>query len=260
MLAVTETDLSLSEQLCNQGYLNLKHYLHEDTFQICESLGDVLAALPETVGGPMKYFERIATQQVVLNRVEQFIETSSPFADLIQHQFKPLLRQLTGQTFILFKDKINFKQPGAGGFKPHQDAPAFMKFIPAMMYIIAIPLQETDESNGCIYVADNGYQPKLAHHENGELTPKALQGIQWRPIRQTPGDILIFSSYLFHFSKENLSQAARRYFFLTFNLHTFGDKRDIYFQFKRSQFPPRIERDPNKSYSKWQKNLAREIL
>ena len=39
-----------------------------------------------------------------------------------------VLEDLMGGPCILFKDKINFKRPGAGGFRPHQDVQACLLY------------------------------------------------------------------------------------------------------------------------------------
>ena len=40
---------------------------------------------------------------------------------LSEERLKIVLKKLTGLKSFLFKDKLNFKFPGAGGFDPHID-------------------------------------------------------------------------------------------------------------------------------------------
>ncbi|WP_340614768.1 phytanoyl-CoA dioxygenase family protein [Xenorhabdus thailandensis] len=82
----------------------------------------------------------------------------------------------------------------------------------------------------------------------------------WLPIQVKFGDIFIFSSFLLHMSKINLSERERRCIFFTYNNSLEGDLRDEYFKFKRKSFPPIIERNDIDDYSKWKNNLALKIL
>jgi hypothetical protein len=51
-----------------------------------------------------------------------------------------------------------------------------------------------------------------------------------------------------HGSKPNLTSAARRALYLTFNLAQDGDHRAQYFADKHAAFPPDIDREADKSY------------
>jgi hypothetical protein len=46
------------------------------------------------------------------------------------------------------------------------------------------------------------------------------------------------------------SKAARRAYYLTYNPLVDGDYRDAYYNDKRQHFPPEIEREAGKDYSK----------
>ncbi|HIE20180.1 MAG TPA: phytanoyl-CoA dioxygenase family protein, partial [Rhodospirillales bacterium] len=51
---------------------------------------------------------------------------------------------------MLFKEKVNFKMPGGGGFKPHQDSQAgWDKY--ADFYVSAlVSIDEATVKNGCL--------------------------------------------------------------------------------------------------------------
>ena len=65
------------------------------------------------------------------------------------------IEQLTGEEFILFKDKINFKKPGGGGFRPHQDKTSKWGQYGSIFLNAMITLTESTEDNGCLEVASN---------------------------------------------------------------------------------------------------------
>ena len=248
------------EQLQKNGYVNLTTHLSKGEFEICESLMNQLKIYPEMVGGPMKYFEYSKKDRsILLNRVEFFLEVSEDFSNLIEEKFLPLLKTFTGKDYILFKEKINFKMAGAGGFKAHQDAPAFKKFIDEEMFTIMIPLQKTTLLNGCLYVSRK-FNNLILPHIKGSIPEDYTNDMEWVPIAQEKRDILVFSSYLVHSSQENHSNFPRQCYFLTFNPKKLGNLRKQYFDFKRKNFPPRVERTDEEKYKSWQDNLAREIF
>jgi hypothetical protein len=70
------------------------------------------------------------------------------------------------------------------------------------------------------------------------------------PIECKTGDVILFDSYLPHYSEPNRSNTPRRALFVTYNkLAEGGSMRTEYYQDKREKFPPDCERDPNKDYS-----------
>jgi hypothetical protein len=59
---------------------------------------------------------------------------------------------------------------------------------------------------------------------------------------------MFFDSFTPHRSGPNLTDTARRVLYATYNRAAEGDHRVRYFADKRKNFPPDIERDPNKTY------------
>lgn len=51
----------------------------------------------------------------------------------------------------LFKEKINFKQPSAGGFSPHLDAPAFAHLAKKPLTVLFV-VEDMTVENGCLEV------------------------------------------------------------------------------------------------------------
>ncbi len=253
--------ITASKALKQNGYALLKHYLSAEELKICIDTADQLEKLPEQINGPMKYFEKHEISgKELLNRVENFADHFPLFKKLIiQNRLAKTLEIMTGENYSLFKEKINFKMAGANGFAPHQDAPAFTAFTTAEMLIIMLPLQETNRENGCLQVVSNFFQRSILPHENGKIPTNQLSDKTWQAIPMQAGDILIFSSYLIHQSEKNLSDSARRCYFLTYNSTSLGDLRQNYFAYKRNHFPPRIERNSNTDYKNWRGRLARDI-
>lgn len=244
----------------SKGYVVLENFLNNSQLTLFKRVAKELQLLPEALGGPMKYFEKsLVNNKECINRVEYFLENYPDLKILIQEILVKFLNSF-GLTYGLFKEKINYKMPNCGGFNPHQDSPAFTRFIRDEMFTVMIPMQKTTKENGCLQVSDNFFDKKILPHENGKIRDDTIENVIWKNIELNQGDIIIFSSYLIHKSEQNKTRSARICYFLTFNNVAEGDVREEYFQYKREQFPPRIERKDNSMYDGWKKNLAREII
>lgn len=247
------------------GYVLLKNFFDNDEIKLWETGASYLKEIPEIIGGPMKYFERSQiNDEVILNRVEKFCDYLPLLDELVRgEKIGRLLKELTARNYRLFKEKINYKLSGGGGFRPHQDGAAFRKFVDDELITIMIPTHFSDEKNGCFRVSSQKYIKELLSHTNGsiELNEYDIKNsMNWHDIKMEPGDLLCFSSYLVHQSNDNLSQLDRSCYFITYSPNDFGDLRDAYFTFKREKFPPRIERSSDQNYEQWRKTLSREIL
>jgi len=249
---------------CDIGYILKKQFFDEKERKLWEAGAGYLKEIPEIINGPMKYFEKSQINgDIILNRVEKFCDYLLLLDELIRgDKIRDLLKEVTGRDYRLFKEKINYKLSGGGGFKPHQDGAAFRKFVDDELVTVIIPIHAADERNGCFRISKHKYQPELLPHKNGSIESfeYAENDINWQSVNMQPGDILCFSSYLVHHSKDNLSNLDRSCYFITYSPEDLGDQREKYFAFKREKFPPRIERDRNTNYEDWRKNLAREII
>ena len=124
-----------------------------------------------------------------------------------------------------------------------------------------ISIDETTKQNGCL---EMGY----GHHKSGlldmteqkVLTPKIIDQISWPPLQTKPGDLVLFESYIPHRSGANSTSTSRRAAYITYNPLSQGDKREAYYQHKRSVFPPEIERIPGKVYRSGLYNIGNPIV
>ena len=82
-------------------------------------------------------------------------------SDFVSGAISPYLELLTGEKWVLFKDKLNFKWPGGGGFTCHQDYPAYDLLGPAEHITAMIVIDDATDENGCLQVAENWVQ--VAH-------------------------------------------------------------------------------------------------
>ncbi|KAJ1952862.1 hypothetical protein GGI12_006142 [Dipsacomyces acuminosporus] len=214
----------------------------------------------------MNYYEfnaKSGTNQ--LCRVENF----TPYNDYIRgivsgKRVMGILEQLTGEPYVLFKEKINAKLPGGQGFKPHQDSPAFTHLGQANHITMLFAIDASNTTNGCLHVVPGSHigNKIIPHREDGSIVDEWCNAHKWVPVECNSGDILVFGSYLAHVSFENKSDVSRSNLYMTYNPLSEGDRRAEYYADKRRKFPPLNERDPAKDYSEGAKtyNYANPIL
>jgi hypothetical protein len=75
-----------------------------------------------------------------------------------------------------------------------------------------------------------------------------MEGMEFKPCPTQPGDIVLFDAYAPHRSAPNMTRTTRRLYFATYNRASEGDHLVRYYADKRRNFPPDVERDPDKKY------------
>lgn len=238
------------KQWQTQGYVLLKGALNGAESTEVARWVDELAALPETPGKWMKWYER-ASERRQLCRLEDFLPYHAGFAQLLEGaRFAAMLHQLFGEQAVLFKEKINFKLPGGAGFGPHQDAPAFTSFDQRYHLTMMVSVDAATVENGCLEVVDGFHGAGLLPQaKDGTLLPEWSAAQRWKPIETQPGDVLFFDSYVPHRSGPNKSTRARRALYVTYNRISDGAHRSEYFRQKRAAFPPECERVAGVDYA-----------
>lgn len=185
-------------------------------------------------------------------RMEYLTGSSEAFYQQATLPVQQRLEELVGAKLTLFKDKCNVKEPQGGAFPPHQDAPAYQNFGPTIFITAAIMLDTLSADNGCLHMATNyrelntgsvqiidtpyGGYPLFEYfaggERNGDLLDEVQTLLQWEAINAQAGDMLVFNSFIPHFSPVNTSQQYRRVFYLTFNLLNEGYHYQRYYQKK----------------------------
>jgi ectoine hydroxylase-related dioxygenase (phytanoyl-CoA dioxygenase family) len=185
----------------------------------------------------------------VLNRVENFLPYHEGFRALAAgHLMQGACGQLFGEPAVLFKDKINFKMPGGGGFESHQDVQAGWSRY-AMIHITAlIAIDQSTRANGCLEVVPGFHQQDLIGDEWKPLTDKDVPDERFVLVEAEPGDAVLFDSYAPHRSGSNQTSAARRVLYVTYNKSSEGSQLPRYYADNRESYPPDIEREPGKDY------------
>ena len=208
-----------------------------------------IAAASELPGRHMVYYEDSLAEPG--RRIVQRIENMCPF----HPGFDSLLREgrliawadaLLGGEAVLFKDKINFKLPGGGGFELHQDQQAGWSAYAPLFLTAMISIDDSTVENGCLEIAAGRHKEGLLGEE---WQPLKGDGLALAPVPTDAGDLVFFDSFVPHESGPNRTLAPRRMLYVTYTRAADGDHRARYFADKRRDFPPDIEREPGRTYT-----------
>jgi len=213
---------------------------------------DALAARPPEIGKQMAYFEDslLVPGTRVLARIERFVEYEDRLASLVRDpRVVDLTSELLGDRAVLFKDKINFKMPGGGGFTPHQDIQPGWDTYASYFISVLIAIDANTRENGCIELAAGQHGRGLIGRKWEPLEGAELDGVVFGAYPMEPGDAAFFDCFTPHQSQPNLTDHPRRNIYLTFNRQSEGDFRERYFADKRKSYPPDFERDANRTYT-----------
>jgi ectoine hydroxylase-related dioxygenase (phytanoyl-CoA dioxygenase family) len=245
----------LSQQQINDfdrdGFLLLRNAFEQKDMEKIISWVNEVQEYPEVPGKHMMYFEKslLDKDKRLLQRMENVYEHHKEFKELFDSdRVKGAVSDLFGEPAILFKDKINFKLPGGGGFDWHQDQQAGW-WVYAKIFITAlICIDQVTPDNGPLEISAGHHKQGLIGKEWEPLNDTNMKEMKFEPIILNPGDMVFFDSFAPHGSGPNMTDQPRRVLYITYNKQSEGDHRKQYYADKRESFPPDCERDPNKEY------------
>jgi hypothetical protein len=231
------------------GFVIVPQLIDADRMAGIRKWTDDVQAWPETPGKWMKYFEQEAGGPRLLNRIEDVLPFHREFRELANSAaLAGGCGQLFGEPAVLFKDKINCKQAGGGGFEPHQDVQAGWSRYASLHITALVTIDPSNRANGCLEMAANFRGQRLIGAEWEPLTDEQLAGIDWLAIEAEPGDAVFFDSFVPHRSGPNQTASQRRVLYYTYNRASAGDHLRQYYADKRQSYPPDIEREAGKDY------------
>jgi len=233
------------------GYVIARGLFSAAEAQVHAAWIDELCARPPSIGREMVYFEDSLAEpgRRVLSRIERFASFHDGLGAMVEdRRILDGVAALLGDEPVLFKEKINFKMPGGGGFTPHQDIqPGWDTYAPYFISVLIAVDRNTIE-NGCLELAAGQHHRGLIGRKWEPLEGVELEGLRFEPFPMEPGDAAFFDCFTPHQSQPNRTAQPRRNIYLTYNRRRDGDFRERYFADKRKSFPPDFERDPNARY------------
>lgn len=171
--------------------------------------------------GVLVHTEETAHGTVVPARIEKISVVSGEVADMCAKAMR-IAERTTGRKLRMFKDKINFKFPGGGGFLAHQDSPAY--FPHGSWHVsVAVALTDFTVANGTIDFADT-----LDHAPPME----DLVDLDYTTVELKAGDCVVFGGLVPHRSGANTTDRPRIGLYLTFTDYAEGDCMASYYAAK----------------------------
>jgi hypothetical protein len=189
-------------------------------------------------------------------RYEFMIGSDFRFKEFVRDCLQRTVSELVGERVLPFKDKTNEKLPSGGAFGPHQDFAAYRAFKPRYHATALLTIDPANIDNGCVQFATNfdeltttkptfvldtiegkallNYNHGAPHH--GDIRADITAELNWQPLETSPVDLVVFDSFVPHFSNDNTSSKPRRAIFVTFNRASEGSLYDEYYAEKRSHY------------------------
>lgn len=224
--------------------------LYRDLVEDLIRYSEEVTSAPEVPGKYMMYFENSKIDgSRIISRIEDFIPYHDGFRVFCEGVLRADCSALFAEDAVLFKDKINHKLAGGEGYKPHQDSQAgWLDYAP--LHITAmVALDSADAGNGRLEVVAGRHKEGLIGPLWEPMSEETCADMDWLGVDCQPGDAIFFDSFAPHRSGPNLSDTARRILYITYNKLSDGDHRRQYYADKRANYPPDIERSPDKEYS-----------
>lgn len=225
------TDAASVEHFATHGWL-LTETLRGDDVERLRAWVDEVAAWPDD-GGWLHHRE-LTDDGPKLCRSENF----TPFHEGLRHLLTggamvATASALLGEPAVLYKEKVNYKLPGGGGYAPHQDAPAYPFIDTHVSCMVAV--DDATPENGCLEVVSGMHHEVLPMGDDGCIRPDVVDRLDWLVVPVAAGQTLWFHSRTPHRSGPNTSPLPRRALYPTYNALREGDLREEYYRAKRAE-------------------------
>jgi hypothetical protein len=147
-------------------------------------------------------------------------------AGLVDGALRDVASDAIGERVVAFKDKINYKQPGGAGFRPHQDRVAYPGVTRVMSILVAIDACSTE--SGCLWLA-GGVDEVLPTDDRGVVQEEIARGLSWTAVELVPGDAVCLDGLVPHYSDANRTGRPRRVLVASYAPESEGYTRTQYY-------------------------------
>ena len=215
------------------GFIKVANFLTQEEATACRQWIIDIEGWPDSQDRWMHHYE--STPEGIKHSRTENVSPYHPALDAFLNTGKifEAVSKLLGEPAVLYKEKINYKYPGAGGYAAHQDAPAY----PDVSHHVTcfVSTNTVTVENGCLFFASYPEsQGLLPMDAQGCISLEIATSLDWSPIETRPRDVLFFHSYTPHKSGENRTNAPRRILYATYNARSAGDFRASYYAKKRA--------------------------
>jgi hypothetical protein len=162
----------------------------------------------------------------VICRTENVSVCHEGVASLVTGSLRAVAQEALGSPAADFKDKLNYKQPGGAGYRPHQDAVAYPGVERVVSILVAI--DECTDTSGCLWLA-TGVDEMLPVDDRGVVRDDVCASLAWAPAELAPGDAVRIDGLAPHYSDANRSDRARRVLVASYTTAASGYDRTTYY-------------------------------
>lgn len=247
MLSPVHLDDADIDAFHRDGYLVKRGGFSADAMAQISAWSDEILNAPEVSGRHWVYHEQSKRDgSDLVSRIENIRPFHEGFASLADALQAPVA-QLLNEPAVLFKEKINFKMPGGGGFEPHQDSQAGWDKYTDFFISALVSIDRATLDNGCLRLVSGHHKSGLAQSWE-PLSEEQIADMTFEPVPTEPGDVVFFDSFAPHASEPNMTDDVRRIYYATYNRLSDGDHMAQYYADKHKSYPPDIDRDPSRKY------------
>ncbi|KAF5586155.1 epoxidase subunit A [Fusarium subglutinans] len=233
------------------GYLIVRDLLQPEQVKDLQSWAEEVRNWKPTEDSEFMPYEEVNDKgQNVLCRTENFADCHNGFSNLLRSpKLLGLLNDLAEEPMLLFKEKINYKLSGSGGFAPHIDAVAYTHIKDVKHLTILLSVDPSNIRNGGLEVVDGSHEMNVPINKATNCIESTWVDSQtWTPVELEAGELLVFTSYLAHRSGANKSSSDRKAIYATYNRACEGDLRQGYYEHRKQEWPATHMRKAGKSY------------
>jgi hypothetical protein len=159
-------------------------------------------------------------------RTENVSACLPTLSELVDGDLRDAASAALGEPAVAFKDKINYKQPGGAGFRPHQDRVAYPGVERVLSILVAIDACTPD--SGCLWMA-SGVDEVLPTDDRGVVRDDVARALEWKAAELEPGDAVLIDGLAPHYSEANRGPAARRVLVASYAPANEGYTREHYY-------------------------------
>ncbi|KAJ9296195.1 hypothetical protein DTO271G3_5336 [Paecilomyces variotii] len=236
------------------GYLIVRDFFSPEDTKKLQQWAQEVHDLPRDQDVPWMPYEASITS---LELRENFANSHSGFNDFLRgKRILNILQRLGGEEMLLFKEKINYKLAGSGGFAPHIDANAYTHVKNISHLTVLAAVDDMSIENGGLEVVDGSHRKEVPLGSDRCIEPSWVAAQEWTSCDLKSGDILVFGSYLAHRSGANTSSKDRRAIYATYNRASEGDLHDQYYKDRKKLWPPTHMRQAGESYDEGRERYA----
>ena len=173
-------------------------------------------------------------------RTENVSACHRGIASLVSGVFAGCAAGALGEPAAAFKDKLNYKQPGGAGFRPHQDKVAYPGAGSVVSVLVAI--DDCSVESGCLWIAPDVHEI-LPVDDRGVVRADVADSLDWYPAELASGDAVCIDGTAPHFSEANRGRAPRRVLVASYAPIREEYTREHYYARRRARMRAETERD-----------------